>query len=181
MINNQLDFNILDTHSCKTMAILDISQYRDPDNAEGKVLQILPPNDLPLVEMNYNQSAITILNSNSLKITKVTDNIYLQDLPDGIYTIKISICPYESNWAEKKVFRTCQLWCKFYKAFLKAETNSCSSCSGLSQFNELKKAEEYLLGVEANVEDCNFTDASKNYEVANKLVDRILDCECGKW
>lgn len=181
MVNNYLNFNILDTHSCKTMAILDISQYRDSDNVEGKVLQILPPNDLPLVETNYNQSAITLINSNTLNITKVAQAQYLQDLPDGLYTIKISICPYDKNWAEDKVFRTCQIWCKFYKAFLKAETNSCSSCTGLKVYEQIKKAEEYLLGVEANVRDCNYTDASKNYEVANNLLDRILDCDCGKW
>lgn len=179
MINNYLDFNVLDTHSCKTLAIMDISQYKDVDNVEGKVLQILPPNDLPLVELNYNQNAITIINSNSLKITKVADATYLQDLPDGIYTIKISVCPYDKNWAEKKIFRVCQIWCKFYKAFLKVKTNECSSCTGLNANKDLYKAWEYLIGITASAEDCNYSGATKNYQVANNILDRIIDCSCG--
>ena len=106
-INSQLSFDVVETNNCKTIALADTSSYQDEDAVEGKVLQVQPPNGLDMVETNYLQHGITILNSNGLGITQVSDFIYLQDLPDGIYTAKISICPYETNWAEKKWYRIC--------------------------------------------------------------------------
>jgi len=177
-INNNLSFNILETNECKTLGILDTSSYRTPNDVSGLVLQILPPNGLDLVETNYNQSTVTIINSNTLKITKVADPKYLQELPDGLYTAKISICPYETNWTEKKWYRVCQLQCKFSKAFLKAKINECSSCLDLNISKKLESAWEYIIGVETNVTACNFPEAARCYEKANKIIDKILDCGC---
>jgi hypothetical protein len=112
-----------------------------------------------------------------LNITKVTDSKYLLDLPDGLYLAKISICPYESNWAEKRWYRVCQLKCKFYKAFLKTEINQCSSCFA-NTIEKIQKAWQYIIGIEANVSDGNFDSAARCYEEADKIINKILDCEC---
>lgn len=178
LINNQLSFDVIETNNCKTIALLDTSVYQDPNSVEGKVLQVQPPNGLDIVELNYLQSAVTILNSNSIGLTAVSDFIYLQDLPDGLYTAKISVCPYETNWAEKKWYRTCQIKCKFYQMFLKTKLSACDSCSDLNTNEKLKQAWEYITGVEANVTVGNFVNAAKLYTVANTILDNLLECDC---
>lgn len=178
MTSTQLSFDILETNNCNTMAILDTSVYLNPDVVEGKVLQIQPPNGYDLIETNYNQSAVTLINTNVLTLTSVSNSKYLEELPDGLYTIKISVCPYDIFWAEKQIFRTCQIWCKFYKAFLKTKINGCSQCLSNKTLDNLRKAEDYLIGVDANITTGNFSSAAKNYEVANSILDKILDCDC---
>jgi len=171
----ELSFDIVETNNCKTIGLLDTSYYAE--GAEGFVLQVQPPNGYGLVELNYKQNGITVLNSNNLGVTNVSKSKYYQDLPDGLYIIKISVCPYNENWAEKKIFRTCQIWCKFYQAFLKSKKDQCSSC--LSKDAEMiKKAEDYIIGAEANVVNEDFYNAAKNYEAANKILDKIFDCDC---
>ncbi len=66
-IQNYLSFDVVETHNCNTLAILDTSAYADGDLVEGKVLQVKVPGYDDFVELNYYESAITILNSNSHK------------------------------------------------------------------------------------------------------------------
>lgn len=180
LISDELSFEIIDLNSCRLLGIVDTSYYRDPANVEGKVLQIRIPNGNGLIELNYVQSGVTVINSNSLQLSSVADPQYLLDLPDGLYIGKISICPFEDNWAEKKWYRICQLKCKFYKAFLKSKIDGCSTCLNQDTLQHLHKAWEYIIGIEANVADCNFDSATRNYEVANNILNTLLECKCNE-
>lgn len=176
-IQNYLSFDVVETHNCNTLAILDTSAYADEDLIEGKVLQVKVPGYDDFVELNYYESAITILNSNSLKLTNVSDPIFYTTLPDGLWAAKISICPFEDNWFEKSWYRTCQLECKYYQAFLKLQLDQCTNCYNKQTADKLTTIWMYMQGIHANVSATNFKKATQLYTVANKMLDNILDCD----
>lgn len=175
--NNYLSFEVVENNSCKLITLLDTSIYQDEDSASGFVLQVKIPGGFPDVELNYYKKAITMLNSNTLGLTNVNAPTYYQNLPDGLYTAKISICPFEDNWFQKSWYRTCQLECKYYKAFLNLELNKCTTCFNKQKAEQLNTVYMYIQGIHANVTDCNFKAATDLYSVANKLVDLLLNCD----
>ena len=68
-----LSFNILDTYSCQTFAIYDTSYYSQNQTIANATLQVVSPySDIP-VELDYYKNAVTLLNRNTGKITKVKD------------------------------------------------------------------------------------------------------------
>jgi hypothetical protein len=174
--NTTLSFDIVDTKNCKTLAILDSSYYNPLTTVSGALLQIKVPGYLKIVELTYNRSAITLLNSNNLNVTNVDDVQYLQDLPDGAYTIKISVCPYESNWYEQVEYRTCKIECKYNKAILYLDLNACSSCYSKELSEELATIRVYIEGVKANAYNNDIRKANELYNYANKELDKIINC-----
>ena len=171
-----LSFEVLETNNVKTLALADTSNY--DDNATGFTLQILIPSQRKAVELNYYKAGVTILNSNSLGITNTKQSSLYQDLPDGLYTAKISVCPHEDVWFEKSWYRINQLLCKYYKAFLTLELNKCETCYNKGKKSKLDTIWTYIQGIQSNVYDCNFQKANELYSVANKLSDDILNCCC---
>lgn len=162
------------------MGILDSSSYLNEDTAEGFVLQVVMPGAKPedAVELNYYQKGVTILNSNVLGLTNVDNEKHFTNLPDGLWAAKISICPYNQFWYEKKWFRTCELECKFNKAFLSTKINECTACFAEEKLEKLALINRYMVGIKANVSDCNYKAASNLYTTANSLLDQIVDCDC---
>lgn len=179
IVANKLSFEIADVDNCKLLPILDTSEYTS-DIVELPTLQVLIPgyNEDDVVELSYYPSKITLLNSNVLGITHVANSKYYQALPDGLWTIKMSICPFEDNWYEKKFYRTCELECKYYQAFLKLELDKCETCYNKQKAEKLNTAWIYLQGVKANVGACNFKQATDLYNISSKILDDIINCEC---
>lgn len=180
IVKNKLKFDIVELNSCLTMGILDNSSYTvDDDLVQLPTLQILIPSygDTP-VEVSYYPHQVTILNSNNLQLSNVADPKDYIALPDGLWTIKQTICPFEDNWFEKKFYRICQLECKFYNAFLELELNKCEDCWNDKKYQKLRNADVYIKGIKANVSDCNFKKATQLYEKADKILDDLTDCKC---
>ncbi len=177
-VSTKLSFDILNTSSCKTMALFDTSIYSNNQTIANATLQVISPFDDEPVELDYYKNAITVLNSNTLKITNVNDLEYLSELPDGLYTAKISICPEDVYWFEKTWYRTCLLECKYDKAFLKLNVQSCEICYSPDKLQKLERARIYIHGTKVNAKNCNNKEAKKLYTAANKLLDGILECDC---
>ena len=175
----RLSFDILDTNDCKTLGLYDTSFYSSNQTIANATLQVISPFDDSPVELDYYKNAVTILNSNTLKISNVNDLDNLVTLPDGLYTAKISVCPEEQFWFEKSWYRTCLLECKYDKAFLKLNVQSCEVCFSPERLEKLERARIYIYGVKTNAQNCNVREADKLYKAANKILDNLLDCDCG--
>lgn len=176
--NTKLSFSVIDTHSCHTFGIADLSYYNPLQEIKNATLQVITPFDDEAVEVRYNKNSITILNSNNLKITNVLDTDNLVELPDGLYTAKMSICPEDQFYFEKSWFRTCQLECKYNKALLKLDISECSTCFDKDKLAQLQRTNIYIQGIKANVENCNIAQAKKLYSAASKILENILNCNC---
>jgi len=175
----RLSFDILDTNDCKTLGLYDTSFYSSNQTIANATLQVISPFDDSPVELDYYKNAVTILNSNTLKISNVNDLDNLVTLPDGLYTAKISVCPEEQFWFEKSWYRTCLLECKYDKAFLKLNVQSCEVCFSPEGLEKLERTRIYIYGVKTNAQNCNVREADKLYKAANKILDNLLDCDCG--
>lgn len=179
MTKTKLKFIRLETNSCKTLAIMDISVYQSLQSVSNASLQVITPFDDEPVELDYYKNAVTVLNSNTLGITNVNDLDYLVDLPDGLYTAKISICPEDIYWYEESWYRTCLLQCKYDKAFLKLNVSSCEVCYNPEKIKALERAELYMNSCIAQAKNCNIKEASKLYKASDKILESILNCDCG--
>lgn len=177
-MKTNLSFDVLNSYNCATLAIADTSHYSENINVEGRIMQIISPFSSDVIETPYQKNGLTFINSNTLGITKNATSEFLIPIPDGLYTIKISFCPYDKYYFEKSFYRICQLECKYYKAFLKLDFDKCSSCFDKSKERDLDKAKRYIDGVVANANNFNFNKATELYNYANKLLDNILNCEC---
>ena len=176
-----LSFDVLNTNNIKTICLNDTSIYQN--GANGYTLMVSIPGYLPedAVELSYYPNATIILNSNNLKLSNVTNPSLYLELPDGLWTAKISVCPYESNWFEKSWYRTAVLECKFYKAFLQLELNTCTSCYNKNKKEKLDLVWTYIQGIHANANSGNYKQATALYSTALDIVEKMLDCsDCDK-
>lgn len=173
-----LNFNVLDNNDCQTLAILDISYYSPLQQVTGNILQVLVPGYLKPVEVYYNQSGVTVLNSNNLKVTNVIGPENYVDLPDGAYVIKMSFCPYDQHWVEKVFYRTCKIECKYDTAILQLDLNNCTTCYDAKLAETINTIRLYIDGCKANARNNNLRVATQLYNVANKMLDDIINCDC---
>jgi len=176
--STKLSFTIFETHSVKTFGLLDTSYYSPAQGFDGAVLQVVTPfNPGRAIELNYAKNGPIILNSNTLGITNVARNEDLADLPDGIYTAKISICPYEQFWFEDTWFRTNLLECQYHQALLKLNVVECENCYNPEKLKVLNRVRLYMDSIKANTSIDNYKEAQKLYEASRKLLDKLLFCE----
>ena len=144
----------------------------------GGVLQVRLPDREQIIELPFNQGGVTILNSSNLGITNVVQEDFLTDLPDGAYTAKISVCPYDQFWYEATWYRIDKLQCKYYNAILKLDLSQCQSCYSPETDNEIWTAKRFIEGIQANVDQGNIRQATKLYNVASYILEDILRCSC---
>jgi len=52
-MKTSLSFDILNTYNCATMAIVDTSYYSDKIKVEGRIMQIISPFSLDIIETPY--------------------------------------------------------------------------------------------------------------------------------
>jgi len=176
--NTNISFVTFDTFNCKTLGIIDTSYYNPSQVITGNLLQILTPGYTTPVELLYNVSGVTILNSNSVGVTNVIDESYLIELPDGAYTIKMSACPYNILYCEQTFYRTCKLECKYDTAILYLDLNNCTTCYNQDLADKLNTARIYIEGCKANAKNSNIKKATELYNVANRILDDIINCKC---
>ncbi len=169
----KLSFQIVNSYSCSTIAFLDSSYYNPLHEISNPSLQVITPFESTVQELSYIYKGVTILNSNNLGIT----GSELQELPDGIYTAKISVCPEEQYFYEETWYRTCLLDCKYKQALLKLGITECDNCFDPKKYSELSKARTYIDGIHANTEVGNLKQAGAFYKAAGKILDNILFCE----
>lgn len=176
--NTSLDFSFIDTHTCKTIGVMDISYYNPAQTIIEPTMQVLAPGYTTPVELTYYKGGVTILNSSNLNIKKVLDPKDYIELPDGPYTIKISICPHDQFYKERTYYRMCKLECLYFQALLKLELSKCTACYSKDKMEKLKLAGLYMEGVLSNTNDCNLTQANELYSTASKILDNLINCDC---
>lgn len=176
--NTYIDFSFVDTHTCKTIGILDISYYNPSQVISEPTLQVLVPGYTEPVELTYYVGGTTILNSSNLGIKNVLYEEDYIDLPDGAYTVKLSICPHTQFYKERTFYRICKLECLYFTALLKLDFSACTSCFSPDKLDKLKLAKVYMEGIIANTNDCNIKKANELYQTASKILNNLINCDC---
>lgn len=175
-----LDFNIIDTHNIRTIAVADTSLYSETLIISNPVVEITPPG-FAKISTVFSPKSVSIYNSNNVGITKLCEGDNLSPLPDGIWKIKYSIQPSLENYVEKSFMRTSHLECIYAKVFLGIDLPSCSGCGSdlaRKQKEELREIRLLIDGSVASANECDEEMAMYKYRKALDKLKRIKKCEC---
>jgi hypothetical protein len=94
---SELTYTILEQCDCNIIAVLDTSKYEG--DITNPVLRVFPPDLNQYVNLQYNQSATTLIRPELIKFSS---------LPSGIYKFVQSICPNEDTEVESCYLQVCK-------------------------------------------------------------------------
>lgn len=176
---SRLNFDIIDTHDFKTLGILDTSWYNPDIKIETPTIEILPPGYTVAASPFYMVGALNVYNSNGVGITRASCEEELIQLPDGIWKVRYSICPNDKLFIEKFFLKTDIIRCRYTKAFLNLDLNTCDNPYNVEKKKKLEEIEFYINGAVAAANDKDTKLANDLYNKASKLLDRYSDkCSC---
>ena len=174
-----LDFEILPVPNAKTLVFLDSSDYME--TPERPLLELTLPGYNRYFLANIVAQQINTLNSNTIGLTETLSNTNLAALPDGVWTLKYKICPYDKVYVQKYDLRTVVLESNLDKIYDHFDVADCVDELDSKLKNEIV---DILLLIETGKAAAKKGEperATKAYNKANKKVTKILerlDCNC---
>lgn len=175
-----LDFEILPVNNPRTLVFLDSSTYME--QPERPLLEITLPGYNKYFLANIVAQQVNTLNSNTIGLTETLSNTDLADLPDGVWTFKYKICPYDKVYKQKYHLRTVTLETNLGKIYDHFELADC-----IDQLDDKIKKEvvDIILLIETGriaAEKGQVKRANDAYTKANTKITNLLeklDCNCG--
>lgn len=173
-----LDFEIIPTGNPKTLVFLDSSDYfREP---ERPLLEITLPGYSKYFLVNIVARKLNTFNSNTIGFTELLNQDCLVDLPDGIYTFKYKICPYDETYIIKKVFRTTLIEQELDDLYLQIENPENITPDERVFEYKLVEIHSGIAGAKAAAKKGDDRKANSFYNVAQKLIDELKEGICNK-
>lgn len=166
----EIDFFILDNNNPKTLVIFDQSHYLD--NPEKPIYSIKLPGYNTYVTLPYVINQINVLNSNLLGLTHAFCHDDLSDLPDGVYEIIQSVCPYDTLFKKQFYLKTTKLSCKYDKLLLDLDLH-CKCVSKKELESELISIDILIQSAKAEVSVGNVEKGQEKYLCASEKIDLL--------
>jgi len=170
-----VDFEIIPTGNPRTLVFIDSSYYYE--NPEKPLLEITLPGYTKYFLVNIVANQVNTFNSNTIGLTEVINNDCLVDLPDGVYSFRYKICPYEALYIDKKFFRTTLFDKKLADAYDKIDATDCSVKNDKLLSVQLAEIVALAEGAKAIVEK-NEKKATEFYQLADRILDEITNDLC---
>jgi hypothetical protein len=168
------DIIILDTHNLKTIGVGDISYYPSSFTILNPTLEITPP-EFPKVNIVVTAKGFTLLNSNDLQISCVTQDCDVVALPDGIWKIKYTFTPADTYKVEKTWLRADNLMSDFEKAFLSLDLSDCAAEVKTDDKNKLDNIWYFIQAAIAMANRGNLSRAMNTYRIASRQLSNYLN------
>jgi hypothetical protein len=170
---HNLNFDILDTGNPRTLIFLDSSEYfEEPDRP---LLEVTLPGYTKYFLLNVAARKVNTFNSNTIGLTETLNSHNLVNLPDGLWTLKFKVCPYDKVYVQKYHLRTVTLENNIQKIFDFVELSDC----------DIEKDEKYqsaiidifilLESAKGHALKGNVKKASDQYQKLNTLVTDLLN------
>jgi len=178
-MKTELDIYIEDVLNPKIQIIKD-SSYYNPDLAVTNAkLDLQYPNSDKYVSIPVGKNFSYILNSNTIGLTDVKYSENLSDLPDGIYTIKYSICPNKELYVEYSFLRNTKQVIKFNNLYCSVSVDKCSRKNYSEDLLKLRNIKD-LIDASKYLADCGKYERSiELYDYVNELLSEFSsDCNC---
>lgn len=166
--SHKLDFEILPNSNPKTLLFLDASDYMS--QPERPLLEITFPGHTKYFLVNVAASKVNTFNSGSIGYSDSFQTNCLVDLPDGVYTLKYKICPYEDVYLQKYHLRTVQI-----KKDLKKLLRNLDCDISDRMTRDIMDLMLLIETAEANAEDNYPKKASEQYQEAQNILERLLN------
>lgn len=171
----KIRFSVLENDNPKEIILLDQSKYLD--NPEKPILQVILPGFIKPVEIEYLPNSIIVLNSDSVKLTDECDYDYLADLPDGVYQIRMAVCPYDELNYKLCYLKSTILTGRLQNLLLTYDNCNCFDIKDFQQ--SFLNISILIDSAKAEALSCNIDKASKKYQTAlNELnyIERKINC-----
>jgi len=180
---NYLDFEILETGNPKTLVFVDSSQYME--SPDRPLLEVFLPGFHKYLLTNVVSSQVNTFNSSTLGLNKTLNINFLQDLPDGVWSFRYKICPYDYIFIDKKHMRVTLLMNKLNTLYNHVEIDGCSCPTQTDVFIQKQLTRIHILIEGAkSVVNIDSVKAFKYYNLASKMIDELLKkfCKnCNQW
>lgn len=173
----ELNFNVIETGNCKTLGIVDTSNYIPGQVIVEPTLTVYVPGYPNPVAMNFLSRRVNIYNSNNLNVTCSDDGLGLINLPDGVYKAIYTIKPSTTYSTEKQFLRTCKIECKLDGALLKVDILNCEDRLRVAKINKLKEIDFMISSAKASANIGDAKLALELYKRADQELD-ILGAKC---
>lgn len=165
-----IDFLILESNDPKTIVLLDRSHYLAMP--EKPMLEVTLPGFTGHIEVPYKINGITVLDSDTLGLTESCEYGGHADLPDGVYQIKMKVCPYDELFKKACYLKTQQLENKLCK--LLVDYNNASGCLIDKDFrNGFLDIDILIRSAKAEIMYNNIENANQKYRQAFKKVEKL--------
>jgi hypothetical protein len=177
MINTQtpvINFLVPDLHDLYHLGIADASFYPTNFNVTEPTVEITPP-AFPKATIAYTIKNLNSYNSNDVNISCVTDLSLIVPLPDGLWTVRMSIAPNTQYFVTKTFMRTTKIRRKFGLAVMKTDISNCGMDMKQQQQAYLDEIDYYIECATAAGNDCNGPVAMSLLRQANKMLDDFID------
>lgn len=172
----KIDFDVVDTNDPFKLLVADSSYWQ---LIEGKpsIIEITTPGASEPVVNTFEKKTINIFNSINLGLSCPTcDDITLNELPDGIYTITVKASPDNFN-KERCYLRTTKLRLEIDKIYIKAslldKVTSADLIEKLNWINLLLRA------AEANLRYGNLRETQQIMFEIQAIVEKVKRCPTG--
>ena len=164
------------------MRVYDTSHYYSNEPIENYIIEVLPVNKHTWVSFNVAKNFSLALNSSNLRYKKVSDEVELVALPDGIYEIKQSFKPNLFTVSHYYHMRTIVIENKLKSEMKKLRTNECklSRDEYIANRDALRDIDEFIAAAKWSVEECgDKTEGIELYQHADKLLEEYSnECKC---
>ena len=174
-----IEFEVLRTNSCKSLKILDLSNWANAQN-DPAYIEITTPGSTKSVTHIFQKGRPNIFNVVNLNLSDVIDYSSLTALPDGMYKIIVSQCANDPLAVTQYHLQDCQLRCSIARKLIAVDL-TCTPCRQ-ELLKEIQEIMLFLDGAQAQTDRCNVNKAMEYYQRARTLLDRITDvnenCNC---
>lgn len=177
--NIYIDFEFLKTKNCKTLKVIDVSNW-SISFMDAAYIEILTPGSTKEVVHILRKNLTNVFNANNLNLSDVTDYSELPSIPDGVYQVTIKRCEDDLKGVTKYFLQDCIIRCQVARKIMSIDLN-CEPCRK-DLIEEMQDITFFLDAAQAQVDQCNVNKAMEYYRRAVALLDRISDgnsnCNC---
>ncbi len=167
-----LNIDILDTHSLRSIALVDTSTYPPSWNTVAPTLEVLAPGH-DTFTTDFTPSSLQVFTSTTLGVS--CEWCDTQDLPDGIWTFKYSIYPAYRYYVEKTFVRVDLLQAKLDKYYLLLDFTQCDEQIKREDKLTLDSIQTFINGAIAAGNKCVNATFNSLYKKANTMLDNYIN------
>ncbi|XAI97411.1 hypothetical protein [Leptolyngbya phage Lbo-JY46] len=163
-----LIFESIDTNNLITLLLLDLSHYHQ--SPIKPLFNIKVPGMSSYVSVPYNPNQLNVLNSHVLGLTLHSADF--SNLPDGVYEIIQTICPYDELFNKKFILRDTVLINRLNE--LLQSNDFCCDCTDSSKLRDkLSKINLLLTSAKTSANFGDVKNATEKYKKALKIVNSL--------
>jgi len=179
---SQLDIYIEKILNPKLLIVKDASYYNPDVAVTNAKLDLQYPNSNEYVNIPVGKNFSYIINSNTIGLTNVNNSDVLSDLPDGLWTIKYSICPNDELYVEYTFLRNVKQLIKYHNLFCQIEIDKCNKKQYLEDLKKIREIKDLIDAAQYLADDCGKYEKSiELYNEAEEMLNEFTnDCKCGK-